>query len=257
MTYKLDDLIGKITCADCMDVLADIPDKSIDMICCDLPYGCTNCKWDIPLPLDKLWGYYERIIKDNGCIVLFGQEPFASIIRTSNLPLYRYDYYWVKERLCNVLNVKQMPGKTVETISVFYKKQPTYNPQMQPRAGREIKPNRPKAGKVGKLICASNLTPKPYQDNGLRYPTQVLKFKRDILTSNLHPTQKPVALIEFLVKTYTNANDVVLDNCSGSGTTAVACNNLKRRFICIEKDPEYAEKSRERLKRAQRQINLF
>lgn len=224
---------------DCLEVMKRIPGKSVDMILCDLPYGTTACKWDTIIPFDLLWGHYNRIIKDNGAIVLFGQEPFSSKLRESNPKMYRYDWIWEKERFSNVLCVKRMPGKIHENICVFYKKQPTYNPQMRERAGKEIKPNRPKDGKIGSLICSSGLTPKPYIDTGKRYPTTIIKFNRDILTCNLHPTQKPVALCEYLIKTYTNPGETVLDNCMGSGTTGVACKNLGRDFIGIELDPEY------------------
>lgn len=215
-----------------------IDDKSIDMILCDLPYGTTACKWDEIIPFEPLWKQYERIIKDNGAIVLFGQEPFSSLLRCSNLNNYRYDIYWEKERLTNISQVKRRVGKTVETISIFYKKQCTYNPQMVKYEG-EIRTNKVKNGKMGKLTDNQEKRVFEYHDTGWRYPTQVWKFQRDCLTSNLHPTQKPLALIEELVKTYTNEGDLVLDNCAGSFTTAVACDNTNRNWICIEKEEKY------------------
>jgi site-specific DNA-methyltransferase (adenine-specific) len=225
----------------------DIPDKSIDLILCDLPYGTTKCSWDIIIPFDKLWDHYNRIIKDNGAIILFGQEPFSSLLRVSNLQMYRYDIYWEKERLTNVMQVKKRVGKTVETISVFYKNQPTYNPQMIKYDG-PLRSNKVKNGKLGKLIDDNNdKLVKEYSDTGYRYPTQVWKFKRDILTSNLHPTQKPVALLEELIKTYSNEGDVVLDNCMGSGSTGVACVNTHRHFIGIELDEKYFEIAKNRI----------
>ena len=254
---EIKELENKIINADCMDILKQLPDKCVDMILCDLPYGTTACKWDTIIPFEPLWEQYNRITKDNAPIVLFGQEPFSSLMRTSNLKMYRYDWVWEKERGSNVLCVKWMPFKIHENIMVFYKNKPTYNPQMCQRTGKEIKPNHPKNGKVGKLIYSSGLTPKPYKDNGFRYPKSIIKFNRDILVSNLHPTQKPVALCEYLIKTYPNENDLVLDNCSGSGTTAIACQRLKRRFICIEKDPEYWKASCKRLEDEQRQGVLF
>lgn len=238
----------KLHQGDCLEIMKQMPDKSVDMILCDLPYGTTTCKWDTIIPFDKLWEQYNRIIKDNGAIVLFGQEPFSSMLRMSNPKMYRYDWIWQKERFSNVLCVKNMPGKIHENICVFYKKQPTYNPQMRERTGKEIKPNRPKDGKIGSLICSSGLTPKPYKDTGKRYPITVVQFNRDILTSNLHPTQKPVALCEYLVKTYTNAGDTVLDNCMGSGTTGVACRNTGRNFIGIEWDKNYFDIASDRMK---------
>lgn len=232
---------------DCLVEMENIPDKSVDIILCDLPYGTTKCTWDIVIPFDKLWEQYNRIIKDNGAIILFGQEPFSSLLRTSNISMYRYDIYWEKERLTNIMQVKRRPGKTIETISIFYKNQPTYNPQMIKYDG-PIRSNKVKNGKLGKLVDDSN-TKKviEYNDTGYRYPTQLWKFKRDTLKSNLHPTQKPVALLEELIKTYSNEGDLVLDNCMGSGSTGIACLNTNRDFIGIEKDEKYFKIAIERI----------
>lgn len=223
---------------DCLDVMQEIPNNSVDCIICDLPYGTTACTWDIVIPFDKLWMEYKRIAKPNAAIILFGQEPFSSLLRVSNLSDYRYDIYWEKEKLTNINQVKRRVGKTVETISVFYKKQCTYNPQMIKYTGKP-RSNKVKNGKLGKLSDCNEKPVFEYRDNGLRYPTQVWKFKRDCLTSHLHPTQKPLALIEELVKTYSNEGDTILDNCMGSGTTGVACKNLNRNFYGIEKDKKY------------------
>ena len=224
---------------DCLIEMQNIPDRSIDMILCDLPYGTTKCHWDVIIPFDKLWEQYSRIIKDNGAIVLFGQEPFSSLLRCSNLKNYKYDIYWEKERITNIMQVKNRVGKNVETISVFYKNQCTYNPQMVKYDGPK-RGNKVRNGKLGKLVDDANDKPvKEYVDNGTRYPTQVWKFKRDILTSNLHPTQKPVALLEELIKTFSNEGDVILDNCMGSGSTGVACKNTNRNFIGIELNENY------------------
>lgn len=232
---------------DCLEVMETIEDKSIDLILCDLPYGTTKCSWDIIIPFDKLWEQYNRIIKDNGAIVLFGQEPFSSLLRCSNMKDYKYDIYWEKERITNITQVKNRVGKTVETISVFYKRQCTYNPQMVKYDGPK-RSNKVKNGKLGKLVDDSNNKPvKEYVDNGTRYPTQVWKFKRDILTCNLHPTQKPVALLEELIKTFSNEGDTVLDNCMGSGSTGVACLNTKRNFIGIELNKTYFDIAEKRL----------
>ena len=231
---------------DCLELMKEIQDNSIDMILCDLPYGTTACKWDDVIPFDKLWEQYERITKDNGAIVLFGQEPFSSLLRISNLKTYKYDWYWEKERLTNISQVKRRAGKTVETISVFYKKQPTYNPQMSIYTGPK-RTNKVKNGKLGILTDNQNKKVYEYKDNGLRYPTQILKFKRDCLTCNLHPTQKPVALLEYLIKTYTNEKETVLDNCMGSGSTGVACINTNRNFIGFELDEHYFNIAKERL----------
>lgn len=231
---------------DCLELMKEIQDNSIDMILCDLPYGTTACKWDDVISFDKLWEQYERIIKDNGAIVLFGQEPFSSLLRISNLKTYKYDWYWEKERLTNVSQVKRRAGKTVETISVFYKKQPTYNPQMSIYTGPK-RTNKVKNGKLGILTDNQNKKVYEYKDNGLRYPTQILKFQRDCLTCNLHPTQKPVALLEYLIKTYTNEKETVLDNCMGSGSTGIACQNTNRNFIGFELDEKYFNIAKERL----------
>lgn len=231
---------------DCFNIFPNIPDKSIDMICCDLPYGTTACPWDIILPFDKLWEQYNRIIKDNEVIVLFGQEPFSSYLRISNIKDYKYDIYWEKERLTNIQQVKKRVGKTIECISVFYNKQCTYNPQMLSYDGPK-RSNKIKNGKLGTLTDNGNKKPIEYIDTGKRYPTQVWKFQRDILTSNLHPTQKPVKLLEELIKTFSNENDTILDNCMGSGTCGVACKNLNRNFIGIEKDEKYFNIAKERI----------
>lgn len=199
---------------DCLDVMNHIEDKSIDLILCDLPYGTTTCSWDSIIPFDLLWEQYNRIIKDNGAIVLFGQEPFSSYLRISNMKDYKYDWYWEKERITNIQQVKRRASKIIETISVFYKKQCVYNPQMIKYEGPK-RGNKVKDGKLGVLSDNGNKKVIEYNDAGLRYPTQVLKFKRDILTSNLHPTQKPVALLEFLIRTYTDENHLVLDNTNG------------------------------------------
>ena len=231
---------------DCLIEMNKIPDKSIDLILCDLPYGTTKCAWDILIPFDDLWKQYNRIIKDNGAILLFGIEPFSSFLRLSNLNDYKYDLYWKKERPTNIFQLKKRAGKVIETISDFYKNQPTYNPQMIEYKGKK-RTNKIKNGKLGSLIDSSNKKPKEYKDNGFRYPNQVLEFKRDILTSNLHPTQKPVDLLEYLIKTYSNESDVVLDNCMGSGSTAIACINTNREFIGVEKDENFFNIAQERI----------
>lgn len=231
---------------DCLELMKDIPDKSIDMILCDLPYGTTACKWDVVIPFEPLWEQYERVIKDNGAIVLFGSEPFSSFLRVSNIDNYKYDIYWEKERLTNINQVKRRVGKTVETISIFYKKQCTYNPQMVKYDGKP-RTNKVKNGKMGTLTDQQEKKVFEYNDTGWRYPTQVWKFQRDILKSNLHPTQKPVALLEHLIKTYTNENETVLDNCMGSGSTGVACINTNRNFIGMELDEEYFNIAKKRI----------
>ena len=239
--------IDKIYNEDCLMGMQKIDDKSVDCIICDLPYGTTKCSWDIIIPFDKLWEQYNRIIKDNGAIILFGQEPFSSLLRVSNLKDYRYDIYWQKERLTNIMQVKRRVGKDIETISIFYKNQCTYNPQMVKYDGPK-RGNKVKNGKLGKLVDDNNDKKVfEYNDTGFRYPTQVWKFKRDILTSNIHPTQKPIALYEELIKTYSNPGDLLLDNCSGSGTIAIAALNTGRHFIGFETNENYYNESLKRI----------
>ena len=231
---------------DCLELMKEIPDKSIDMVLCDLPYGTTKCSWDIIIPFEDLWKQYKRIIKPNGAIALFGQEPFSSLLRCSNLPWYKYDIYWEKERLTNINQVKKRVGKTIETISIFYNRQPIYNPQMVKHDGKP-RSNKVKNGKLGTLTDQQEKKVFEYKDTGWRYPTQVWKYQRDCLTSNLHPTQKPIELLVNLIKTFTNENDTVLDNCMGSGSTGVACINTNRNFIGYELDEKYFEIAEKRL----------
>ncbi len=231
----------------CLNEMKKIEDHSVDLIICDLPYGTTKCKWDIIIPFDKLWDEYKRIRKDNTAIVLFGQEPFSSYLRLSNIDEYKYDLYWQKERITNIMQVKKRFGKDVETISIFYKKQCTYNPQMVEYNGAK-RSNKVKNGKIGKLIDdRNNKSVNEYVDKGVRYPTQILKFQRDILKSNLHPTQKPIELLEMLIKSFSNEGDLILDNTMGSGSTGVACIKTNRNFIGIEKDFNYFEIAKKRI----------
>lgn len=231
---------------DCLELMKNIEDNTVDCIICDLPYGTTKCSWDIAIPFDKLWEQYNRICKENAAIVLFGSEPFSSQLRLSNINNYKYDIYWVKEKPTNFMQLKNRVGKLTENICVFYKKQPTYNPQMIKHEGKKVT-NNPKANFNSITAANSGIKIKPYQDNGYRYPGDILKINREKLGSTVHPTQKPIKLIEYLVQTYSNENDLVLDNCMGSGTTGVACKNLGRRFIGIEKDEKYFNIAKERI----------
>ena len=240
---------------DCLEVMQQIANNSVDAIICDLPYGTTKCAWDVVIPFEDLWEHYLRISKPTTPIILFGQEPFSSLLRLSNLPMYKYDIYWEKERLSNITQVKKRPGKVIETISVFYQQQPTYNPQMVKYDGKPIS-NSVKNGVLGKLCDTSKHKVNPYHETGYRYPTQLWKYKRDIQTEHLHETQKPVALLEALVKTYTNEGDVVLDNCMGSGTTGVACKKHKREFIGIELNTNYYQIAVDRIERSQEELNF-
>lgn len=220
---------------DCIKEMAHIPDASVDAIITDPPYGTTQCKWDSVLPFESMWKELKRIIKPNGAIVLFGSEPFSSALRMSNIKQYKYDWIYVKSMVQNFLNVKKQPLRNNECISVFYKKQCVYNPQM--RAGDPYITCRGKSG--NSISSDKNITNGGHITitNGLRYPLSVMaKVKPD---TGLHPTQKPVELIEYLIKTYTNEGETVLDFAMGSGTTGVACKNLNREFIGIELDKEY------------------
>lgn len=231
---------------DCLELMKKIPDNYIDMVLCDLPYGTTRCRWDSIIPFDALWESYNRVVKEGGAICLFGQEPFSSYLRLSNIDNYKYDIYWEKERLTNINQVKRRVGKTVETISVFYKKQCTYNPQMVDYYGKP-RSNKVKNGKLGILTDEQTKKVNEYIDTGKRYPTQVWKYQRDCLKSNLHPTQKPVALLENLILTFTNESDTVLDNCMGSGSTGLACIHTNRNFIGIEIEQKYFDIASKRL----------
>ena len=238
----------KLINGEALQEMSKLEDNSIDAIMCDPPYGTTACSWDQIIPLDKMWKQLTRIIKPNGAINLIAGQPFTSVLIASNLKDFKYNWYWEKERLTNVLQVKRRAGKTVEEVCVFYKKQCTYNPQMQPRQHGKIS-NKVKNGRIGKLLDSSGKVPINYVDTGFRYPTQVLKISRDTLKKgmNLHPTQKPEKLMEFLVKTYTNEGDLVLDFTMGSGTTGVACERLNRNFIGIELDKEFYDEADKRL----------
>ena len=224
---------------DCLELMKQVPDKSIDLILCDLPYGTTQNKWDTVIPFDKLWKQYNRIIKDNGAIVLFSQMPFGANLIMSNPKMFRYEWVWEKDNATGFLNAKKMPLKIHENILVFYKHLPTYNPQM--RTG--FKPYKTIQGRHSSNYGdyeQGHIT----ESNGERYPIDIIKFNKE---NGLHPTQKPVALLEYLVKTYTNEGDTVLDNCMGSGSTGVACKNTNREFIGMELDENYFKIACDRL----------
>ena len=231
--------------ADCMEAMKFIPDKTIDMILCDLPYGTTHNKWDCMIPLEPLWKEYERIIKDNGPILLFAQTPFDKILGASNISLLRYEWIWEKTTPTGFLNARRMPMKCHENILVFYKSLPLYNPQKT--YGHPLKESSAKS----KLNCIKSENYGNYKLTSYcsteRYPRDVLKFKTDKQKSAFHPTQKPVALLEYLIKTYTNKDMIVLDNTMGSGSTGVACVNTQRKFIGIENDDKYFKISKERI----------
>lgn len=228
---------------DCITVMKQLISEGVqvDCIITDLPYGTTPCPWDIIIPFDEMWDCINKIIKPNGAIVLFGQEPFSSLLRVSNIKNYKYDWIWKKERLTNVFQVKRRPGKIVENISVFYKKQPTYNPQKTKYDG-PLRSNKIGDNARFSVTQTGESGPKPmeYHDDGTRYPLQIIECNRDSMyDTKYHPTQKPLSLLENLIKTYTNEGETVLDFTMGSGSTGVACNNTNRNFIGIELNKEY------------------
>lgn len=241
---------------DCLEVMKQLPDNSIDMVLCDLPYGMTGCKWDCVIPFEDLWAAYKRVCKENAAIVLFGSMPFSAKLVASNLKAYKHDWIWQKNRGSNFACVKYQPMREHESIFVFCYGKPIYNPIMQERAESG-------KGRV-KYKMQYNTNTNLYGDGFHnirhtirpmeRYPSSVQKFNTEV---GLHPTQKPVALCEYLIKTYTNEGMIVLDNCMGSGTTGVACVNLNRDFIGIEKDSHYFDVAKQRIENVKAPQNLL
>ena len=237
--------INRTYLGDCLELMPKhIEDKSIDMIFCDLPYGTTRNKWDSIIDLPNLWSEYERVIKDNGAIVLFAQTPFDKVLGASNLKLLRYEWIWEKDRASGHLNAKKMPMKAHENILVFYKKLPTYKPQKTTghkpsnTSGRRLKETT-NYGKFEQIISGGQTT---------RYPRSVQKV--NVVNSQhgiIYPTQKPLSLIEYMIKTYTNEGDLILDNTCGSGTTGLGAKNLNRNYIMMEQDPKYFEIAKARI----------
>ena len=238
--------LNKIYNGDCLEGMKRIPDKSVDMILCDLPYGTTACKWDTIIPFEPLWEQYERIIKDNGAIVLFGSEPFSSNLRMSNIVGYKYDWVWDKRIPSGMSYARFQPMRRTENVMVFTRdgKKTIYYPQLELRdkpikkGGNKYSPSAPiRASKDGKEYK------KTYTH---KQPTNLLMFDK-VRMGSIHPTQKPVALFEYLIRTYTNENETVLDNCMGSGTTAIACLNTNRNYIGFELDENYHTVAKERI----------
>jgi len=228
---------------DCLELMKDIPDKSMDAIICDLPYGTTACKWDSVIPFEPLWEQYKRVIKDNGAIVLFSAEPFTSNLIMSNTKEFKYRWTWNKIKASNHLNSRRQPLRCIEDICVFYKNQPTYNPQLRDRLKKNIRDPKKEYGKGNNKTYGE--TKQNYLFNSGReiplekgYPLDLLEFSQlgSFGNKRVHPTQKPLELLKYLVKTYTNENDWVLDNTCGSNTTGIACYDLNRNYIGIEKD---------------------
>lgn len=237
--------LNKIYLGNCLDVMQDIDDKSVDMILCDLPYGTTACKWDSIIPFEPLWKEYKRIMKPNTAVVLFGTEPFASQLRLSNLKMFKYDWVWLKSKSGSAFTAHYRPVNKHEMIMVFGKGKTKYNPQLtegEPysRNNTRYKETRNNHAMGFKYTRTNN--------TGYRYPITVQYFQQKWRRQDqLHPTQKPVELCEYLIKTYSDEGDLVLDNCCGSGTTCIAAKNTRRNFIGIEKEQEYVEIAKQRL----------
>ena len=234
---------------DCLELLQNIPDKSIDMILTDPPYGISASKWDSVIPFAPMWKQLNRIIKDNGAIVLFGSEPFSSALRMSNIKNYKYDWVWDKKLGTGFLNSKKQPLRRIENIIVFYKKQCCYYPIM--RQGVQRFKGHKEYHSLDKIYGDFKATNKI---NDEYYPTSILEFSNADKTGKLHPTQKPVPLLEYLIKTYTLENETVLDFTMGSGSTGVACVNTNRDFIGIELDDKYFSIAKDRIEAAQKEV---
>lgn len=231
---------------DCLELMKEIPDGSVDLILCDLPYGTTACKWDTVIPFEPLWEQYRRIAKKNAAIVLTASQPFTTALIASNLKEFRYTWVWEKEQGVNFLLAKKQPMKVHEDVCVFYRMQPVYNPQMT--AGKPYTSGKGDSGEV-----TGRVTKTQTQNDGTRYPRSIQAVKRE---TGMHPTQKPVALMEYLIRTHTNEGETVLDNAAGSFTTGVACVNLNRKFIGIEKDKNYFDIGVNRIKERIRWLDL-
>lgn len=238
----------RLKCGDCLEKMKEIPDKSIDMILCDLPYGVTKNKFDVKIDLEKLWKEYNRIIKDNGAIVLFGQGKFYVDLVNSNRKMFKYDLVWDKVLTSGFLNAKRMPLRQHEQIAVFYKKLPIYNPQFT---------NGEKLHGRGRAYLYKEIKNQNYghfkqiedirKGSTKKYPKSILKFSKTHPSKSQHATEKPVELCEYLIKTYSNEKDTVLDNCMGSGSTGIACINTNRNFIGIEIDENHFKLAKERI----------
>ena len=245
--------INSVNNGNCLELMSDIDDKSIDMILCDLPYGTTACKWDTVIPFEPLWAHYKRIIKDNGAIVLTASQPFTSALVMSNTKLYKYSWIWEKENASNFFAAKFQPLNNTEDVVIFGKggcnngtKNPLkYNPQGVDIVDKTVINGKGVGGMVGAAHKTSMKEGRSYKQTQTGYPFKTIRFKRD--GEHIHPTQKPVALFEYLIKTYTNEGELVLDNCAGSGTTAIACLKTNRNYILIEQEIKYCDIANRRI----------
>jgi site-specific DNA-methyltransferase (adenine-specific) len=241
-------MINKVIQGDCLEVMKDIPDKSVDMVLCDLPYQITSCKWDTLIPFEPLWEQYKRIIKDNGAIVLTASQPFTSALIMSNIKMFKYEWIWEKSKATGYFDVQYRPMKQHENILIFGKGGVSNcsNPRMNynPQGVSFLTKPKKRTGKGIDATSRSGVVAKGEQTR-TGFPLSIIGFDSEKVT--IHPTQKPVALFEYLIKTYTNEGDLVLDSCMGSGTTGVACKNLNRNFIGIEKDPGYFKIAEKRI----------
>ena len=255
--------MNKLYKGDCLEVMKQIPSGSIDAIITDPPYGTTACKWDSVIDFELMWEQLNRIIKPNGAIVLFGSEPFSSALRMSNIKSYKYDWIWIKNRPTGTMLAKKQPMRNVENILVFYKSQPKYNRQMIKRTSEEFKKSYRKNNSESKNGEQMRYTKNPLirQSEDRQWykpPIQTLYYNSDSKRNGKsHPTQKPVALMEYLIKTYTNENETVLDFTMGSGSTGVAAKNLNRNFIGIEMNDKYFDIATERINKEEPQKELF
>lgn len=237
----------KLIQGECLEEMSKLESGSIDMVMCDPPYGTTACKWDSIIPLEPMWEQLKRIIKPNGAIVMTASQPFTSVVVSSNLKMFRYCWVWEKDNHTNFLNIKKQPAKRHEDIVVFYKRQPTYNPQMW-----EGRPSNNSSSRVNvkRDYLGADFEDRPVIKTNKKYPKSIVKFSGMGRGKAIHPTQKPVALMEYLIKTYTNEGETVLDFTMGSGTTGVACKNLNRSFIGIEMDHKYFKIAEDRIEKA-------